>query len=345
MGPRIFITGVTGYIGGHQIAPLQAKHPGYHLVALVRNESQASLIKAAFPAIETITGDLDSDEILQVEAAKADVVLNLASADHIAGAVSLIKGIANGGKDATFIHISGTGIMTDMSTGAGNESSKIYNDMSPKDVAEILSFDASHIHRDVEEAIVAAAKEYGVRAAIISPPMIHGVGHGPVKKRSIQVPILIENILKRGKGFQVLEGNNIWNAIHIDDLSSAITLLTEEALKGAQSKAVWLPEGYYFTETEEFRWSSISHAVSHLAHTSGLLQTASVDKLSVEEATQIHPWGAILWGGNSRGSAERLKMLGWKAAGKRVEGSLAEMVEFEVKAGEGERQKLTFEGK
>lgn len=41
-------------------------------------------------------------------------------------------------------------------------------------------------------------------------------------------------------------------AIHIDDLSSAITLLTEEALKGAESKAVWLPEGYYFTETEEF---------------------------------------------------------------------------------------------
>lgn len=101
--------------------------------------------------------------------------------------------------------------MTDISTGAGNESAKIYNDMSPKDVAEILYFDASHIHRDVEEAIISAAKEYGVKAAIISPSMIHGVGQGPVKKRSIQVPILIENMLKRGKGLQVLEGSNIWN--------------------------------------------------------------------------------------------------------------------------------------
>lgn len=98
-----------------------------------------------------------------------------------------------------------------MSTGAGNESSKVYNDMSSKDVDEILSFDSSHIHRDVEEAIITAAKENGVKAAIISPPMIHGIGQGPVKKRSIQVPILIESMLKRGKGFQVLEGKNFWN--------------------------------------------------------------------------------------------------------------------------------------
>lgn len=139
---------------------------------------------------------------------------DLASADHIAGAISLIKGIGKGNKNATFIHISGTGIMTDMSTGAGNESSKIYNDMSSKDVAEILSFDASHIHRDVEEAIITATKEYGAKAAIISPPMIHGVGQGPIKKRSIQVPIMIDSMLKRGKGFQVLEGNNIWNGKH-----------------------------------------------------------------------------------------------------------------------------------
>jgi hypothetical protein len=101
--------------------------------------------------------------------------------------------------------------MTDMSTGPGNESPKIYSDTSSDDIGEILSFDASHIHRDVEEAIIAAAKDNGVKAAIISPPMIHGVGQGPVKKRSIQVPILIENMLKRGKGFQVLEGRNIWN--------------------------------------------------------------------------------------------------------------------------------------
>ena len=104
--------------------------------------------------------------------------------------------------------------MNDTSNGAGNASQKVYHDMAPEDVQEILSFDLSHIHRDVEDAVISTSKQYGVTAAIISPPMIHGVGDGPVKKRSIQVPILIESILKRGKAFQVLEGNNIWNSMY-----------------------------------------------------------------------------------------------------------------------------------
>ncbi|KAF2498522.1 NAD(P)-binding protein [Lophium mytilinum] len=345
MSPRIFITGVTGYIGGHQLGPLLTAHPEYKVAALVRNEAQAKAVKAAYPAVETVLGDLDNDQVLRSEAGKADVVLNLASADHIAGAVSLIKGIAGSQKNTKLIHISGTGILGDTSTGAGNKSEKVYRDMSSTDIGEILSFDLTHIHRDVEEAVIAAAKENGVTAAIISPPMIHGVGAGPVKKRSIQVPILIENILKRGKGFQVLEGNNIWNSVHIDDLASAITLLTEEALKGTESKAAWLPEGYYFTESNEFRWGDISEAVAKIAHDKGLIATADVEKLSPEEATAIHPWGTILWGTNSRGSAERLRALGWKTSGKSIADSLPAMVAFEAAAEEGQRQELTFADK
>jgi nucleoside-diphosphate-sugar epimerase len=221
-----------GYIGGHLLAPLQKQHPEYQLVALVRTESQVKIIKAAFPTIETVIGDLDIDQVLQTEAAKADVVLSkyciisksslatnnlvdLASADHVAGVISLIKGMGlSSKKHPRFLHISGTGIMTDMSNGPGNESSKVYHDMSSEDINTILSFDVSHIHRDVEEAVIATAQEHGVTAAIISPPMIHGVGNGPVKKRSIHVPVLIENVLKRGKAFQVLEGKNIWNSTY-----------------------------------------------------------------------------------------------------------------------------------
>jgi hypothetical protein len=103
--------------------------------------------------------------------------------------------------------------MNDTSSGVGNESLKVYHDMYHEDVQEILSFDDSHIHRDVEDAVVSTARKHGVTAAIISPPMIHGVGAGPLKKRSIQVPILIDAILKRGKAFQVMEGNNIWNSM------------------------------------------------------------------------------------------------------------------------------------
>jgi nucleoside-diphosphate-sugar epimerase len=178
--------------------------------------------------------------------------------------VSLIKGIALGtNRNAALIHISGTGIMTDMSTGPGNTAPKVYHDMVPADVQEILSFDETHIHRDVEAAVVAAAAKYGVKTAIISPPMIHGVGNGPIKRRSIQVPVLIENILKRGKAFQILEGKNIWNSIHIDDVSTAVIVLTEEALSGSGSKAAWLPEGYYLVEDGEFVSPLSSNVETH----------------------------------------------------------------------------------
>jgi nucleoside-diphosphate-sugar epimerase len=183
----------------------------------------------------------------------SDTFTDLASADHAAGAVSLIKGVGQGkNKNAVVVHISGTGILTDMSNGPGNTASKVYNDMNASDVQEILSFDMSRIHRDVEAALVTAATQYKVKTAILSPPLIHGVGKGPMKKRSIQIPILIENILQRGRAFQILEGNNIWNSIHVDNLAAAIIVLVEECLKGPESRAAWLPEAYYFVEDAEF---------------------------------------------------------------------------------------------
>jgi len=99
----------------------------------------------------------------------------------------------------------------DMSTGLGNVSTKIWRDKSATDVQEILSFDLSHMHRDIEALVVAKSAELGVKSAIICPPSIHGVGSGPIKKRSMQIPWMIQSSLKRGKAFQVLEGKNVWS--------------------------------------------------------------------------------------------------------------------------------------
>ena len=60
-------------------------------------------------------------------------------------------------------------------------------------------------------AVLEAQRTLHVPTAIVSPPTIHGVGNGPIKTRSIQVPALAEAILKRGKAFQVLEGQNFWD--------------------------------------------------------------------------------------------------------------------------------------
>jgi hypothetical protein len=55
----------------------------------------------------------------------------------------------------------------------------------------------------------------------------------------------------------------------------------------------------------------------------------------------MHPWVPVLWGGNSRGSAERLKALGWKGSGKSFSESLPDMIDAEV-GKQRLNQKLTF---
>jgi hypothetical protein len=114
------------------------------------------------------------------------------------------------GKKGHYVHTSGTGMLHDISNGYGNPSFKIYHDTT--DVKEITSLDLSHVHRDVDASIIAAGLEHGVPTAIISPVTIHGIGAGPMKTRSLQIPFLTEAILKRGKAFTVGAGKNYWDS-------------------------------------------------------------------------------------------------------------------------------------
>lgn len=108
------------------------------------------------------------------------------------------------------MHTSGRGMLQDISTGYGNPAPRIYHDLA--DVKEIFFFDETHVHRDVDAAVISAGLKYGVPTTIVSPVAIHGVGAGPIKTRSIQIPFLTQAILKRGKAFTVNEGRNLWDS-------------------------------------------------------------------------------------------------------------------------------------
>ncbi|KAI9775590.1 MAG: hypothetical protein M1839_000991 [Geoglossum umbratile] len=349
-----------GYIGGHALDLLVKKHPEYQIVALVRNNEQAVKLKAAFPNIETVIGDLDSEGVLVREANSANIVIKVsyadtASSDHSPGSRALVQGLGQGTK-GNLIHVSGTGILRDVSTGYGNESSKIYHDASVADIAEIVSFDSTHPHQDTEKVIRTTAKAEAVPFAILCPPTIYGIGKGAIKTRSIQIPQLVETMLKRGRAFQILEGQNFWDSeilffftptnictrgmatdtgvvildVHVDDVASALVLLTEEAVKGEASKAEWGDAGYYFTGAAEHQWATICTSLANILHAKGKLPTAEVDKLPVEVVSQLHPWGLELWGGNSRSRAERFRELGWEPRGLDILASLEQMVDKEI---------------
>ena len=68
-------TGVTGYIAGDALHALYSEHPDYEYACLVRSKEKAEAVKQAFPNLRIVLGGLDDSEILEEEAAKADIVL------------------------------------------------------------------------------------------------------------------------------------------------------------------------------------------------------------------------------------------------------------------------------
>ena len=146
---------------------------------------------------------------------------------HIGSAKSLLRGLSTHEPSPGYlIHTSGTGLLDHTPNGHGkrlfptnSESSltalgqtgdKIYSDND--DIDTITSWDMpGNPHREVDNAVMTDGKSLKVPTAIIAPPTIHGVGKGPVKTRSIQIPWLTEAILKHGKAFTVGEGKNVWD--------------------------------------------------------------------------------------------------------------------------------------
>jgi hypothetical protein len=82
---------------------------------------------------------------------------------------------------------------------------------------------------------------------------------------------------------------------------------------------------------KEQKWGDVSVAIAKILHEQGIIKSDEVDKLSVEDASAVHPWAPLLWGGNCRSSADRLRGLGWKPSGPTLYHSLPAMIEQEVK--------------
>jgi N-acetyl-gamma-glutamylphosphate reductase len=72
---KIFVTGVTGYIGGDALYEITQAHPDYEITALVRNSDKGAKVAKVNPSIRLVYGDLDSSDLITAEAQKADIVL------------------------------------------------------------------------------------------------------------------------------------------------------------------------------------------------------------------------------------------------------------------------------
>lgn len=334
MAPSVFLTGVTGYIGGDFLALLNEKHPDWDITAMVRNSDKGAKVAQEYPKVKLVYGDLESAELLEEEASRADIVYQFANCDHEAGTSALIKGLQRSSKPQVFyIHTSGSGILTGETfekKAFGEELPKVYDDW--ENIQEMWELPSTAMHRPVDK-IVQGSFSNKIKAAIVCPPTIYGPGRGPDNQRSIQTPKSVEAMLRNKQGVTINSGKNVWHEVHVQDLSDLYLLLTDAAANGGDP-AKWNEEGYYFAENGEFAWGDVHKKIAEVAHKKGYLNSADVSGVAPDDTKEKFFEGAHYYvGTNSRGKAKRAReVLGWKPHRETLLETIPALVDEEARA-------------
>jgi nucleoside-diphosphate-sugar epimerase len=281
---NIFVTGAGGFIGGSVAAALLAA--GHRVRGLTRGSANAGHLSAR--GIEPVFGKLDDADVLMREARASDGVINTASADHAGAVNALLAGLE--GSTKPFLHTSGSSVVGDDVRGS-RRSEQVFSEDTP-----LAVFPLKQARRELDLSVLAAA-ERGVRAVVICPSLIYGVGHG-LNTQSVQIPFLVANAREQGAVQVVGAGLNVWSNVHIDDVVDLYLLALAKAPAGA----------FYFAENGEASFAELGAAI---AQRLGISAVASLDP-----ALAAAQWGEakayFTLGSNSRVRARRARQeLGW----------------------------------
>ncbi|TFY82933.1 hypothetical protein EWM64_g1075 [Hericium alpestre] len=312
---HIFVTGATGYIGGSVIQEL-LNHPKadqFEITAYVRNEDRANKLNGL--GLKTALGSLDDTEKLAELASQADIVINMADADHYKGNMAILEGLKKKhektGKVPILIHTSGTGVLTDDAAGE-KEMDTIYYDNNPE---QIESLPDTQIHRDTDLKVVEADKQGYARTYIILPGTIYGIATGKLfdlgisNPHSVQVPWLVKASLARGQAGVVGEGKNLWPNVDIRDVAQLYITVFNRVLENPDATPHGR-EGFFFAVNGEHRLIDVSKEIGKAVYELGKSKTPEVTTFTDEENQKF--FGGTYLGTNSRARAENSKSIGWK---------------------------------
>lgn len=140
------------------------------------------------------------------------------------------------------------------------------------------------------------------------------------------LPWYVDAVKKRGRGFTLGEGTNVYSMIHVRDLAAAFILLVEEALNEGGGKADWGEKGFYYVESGEVAFREVAPAIVKEMQKKGLVKGDEVDVLNAEEGKEVHPYAEIIWGVNMRVKGEKIRGLGWSAKEGDVFSTIPELV-------------------
>ncbi|PLB45970.1 nucleoside-diphosphate-sugar epimerase [Aspergillus steynii IBT 23096] len=340
--PKVFITGITGYIGGDAFYLIEQNHPDLEISALVRSTEKANPIAEKYPQVRIVLGGLDDAEILEREAAWADIVIHTAdSSDHAVAANAIAKGLVEGHtpqRPGYWLHTGGTGILTyfdsEVRKVSGEHDDKVFNDWDGVD--ELVNLPAAAFHRNIDELVLKTGTQHAdsVKTAIVCPPTIYGRGRGPGSGRGRQVYELASFIMKEKYSPQIGKGLARWNNIHVHDLSRLFDALLTAALEGSgEDGELWGAKGYFLCENGEHVWGDLSRFIGQQVFELGYLpQEPACRDLSLDEAVKSSAgFEAASWGWNSRGSALRArKTVGWQPQERSLQDEVPEIIRSEA---------------
>ncbi|RFU81579.1 nadp-binding domain [Trichoderma arundinaceum] len=343
MAVKVFLTGITGYIGGTAFEYVYNAHKDYEYTVLVRDEARAQLVKAKYPSVKFVYGTLEDSEALEKAAAEADIVIHTAdSSDHASGALAIAKGLKQGHtaeKPGYWLHLSGTGILTwyDLVNKRGGEGplpEQKYYDIDGIERLQTLPDEAPH--RDVDKIVQGAASD-SVKILILCPPLIYGKGSGISNQQSVQLPNLIEITLKEGFAPIVGAGKTEWDNVHVDDLGDLYVKLVDATQDPSKNNnpEIFGPNGYFFAANGTHAFAKLAEQVAGEVKKQGYKADVPTKSVSLVELQGLKGYAPVSgsFGLNSKGVPQRAKKyLGWEPKAAAIEDTIAEAVHVKAKS-------------
>lgn len=210
MNNKVLVTGATGYLGKRLV--VQLVNRGYQVIALTRQD-----IVNESTSVHYIKGDITKP---------LEIPEGIKVIFHCAGVIdkdndALIKTNVHGTQnivnaalahDCLLIHVSSAGVVGNTLNHKINEDTPL----KPRNLYEETKLEA--------EKIVLHAIDFGLRAYIIRPTIIFGIGRSPEKDSFLH----LIHAIKKKRYFNI--GNGIYNLIHVEEVIKAMLVLAESHL-------------------------------------------------------------------------------------------------------------------
>ncbi|KAI2641193.1 hypothetical protein GGS21DRAFT_547532 [Xylaria nigripes] len=267
MSHNILITGGSGYLGGSILARWKdANLPVYNkLYALVRTPEQADAVKEYGAEPLTFNAYDETEVRTAVVGHGISVVYNLIGVQPRDVPSNFIRALAevkkNTGRDVHFLHTTGAKIF---SSHSGAPTDKPLLDTDPE-LYEMQKQQRSSIPVmqsavDVNNFVIEASENYGVRSYLFAPCIVYGEGEGFGNKISIQTVAIVRAAEALKRVYRVDVNRHTWPVCNIVDNTNLYLEIMHRILAGDNPGHG--KNGYYLASSGSVAWDDIYAALA-----------------------------------------------------------------------------------